>query len=71
MLMYPDHLSSFWRHFDLVKQAKFMIFGHFLENTREEWPQIWLVDVFLPPSVQIRFWSRYVDILHFGAILTQ
>ena len=63
--------SSFGRHFDLVKQAKFAISGHFLESTREEWPQIWHVDVFWPPSEQIRFWSRYVDIPHFGTILTQ
>ena len=26
-----------------------------------EWPQIWHVGVFWPPSEQIRFWSRYVD----------
>ena len=23
-----------------MKQAKFAISGHFLENTREEWPQV-------------------------------
>ena len=27
--------SSFWRHFDLVKEAKFAISGHFLKNTTE------------------------------------
>ena len=43
-----------------MKQAKFVISGYFLENIREEWPQIWLVDVSLPPSEQIRFWSRYL-----------
>ena len=37
---------NFWRHFDLVKQAKFAISGHLIENTKEEWPQIWHVDVY-------------------------
>ena len=63
--------SSFWRHFDFVKQAKFAISGHFLENTREELLQNWHVDVFWPPSEYMRFWSWYVDIPHFGVILTQ
>ena len=47
--------SSFWRHLDLVKQAKFVISVHFLVNTREEWPQIWHVDVFWSPSEQLDF----------------
>ena len=48
MLMYPDHLqdwlvsdhllliSLFWRHFNLVKQAKFATSGHFQKNAVEE-----------------------------------
>ena len=57
--------SSFW-HFDLVKQVKFAISGHFLENTREEWPQIWHVDVFwrFSEHIYIWFWSWSVDIPH-------
>ena len=31
---------SFWQHFKLVKQAKIVISGHFLENSWEEWPKI-------------------------------
>ena len=38
-----------------MKQAKFVISVHFLENTREEWPQIWHVDVFWSPSEQLDF----------------
>ena len=77
----PWELIRFWsssvdfphfagRHFDLVKQAKFAIFGHFLDNISEEWPLIWHVGVFWPYSKQITFWSRSVDIPHFDAILT-
>ena len=80
--MYPDYLEN-WLDFchslliflilvafDLVKQIKFAIFGHFIENTREEWPQIWHVDVFWSPSEQISFLSRSVDIHYFGSIVT-
>ena len=46
MLMYPDHFradkiwfiicwfSSFWQHFDLVKQVKFATSGHFFLRTQ-------------------------------------
>ena len=73
MLMYPDHFradeisviicwfSSFWHHFDLVKQTKFATSGHFLGNAREEWPELWHADVSWPPSELIKFWSRSVD----------
>ena len=58
--MYPEHLlnglgfghSLFilltWRYFDLVKQVKFAISGHFLMNTWEEWPGIWQAHVSWP-----------------------
>ena len=31
-----------------------------IQHTNGEWPRIWHVDVFWPPSEQIRFWSRYM-----------
>ena len=40
-----------------MKQAKFTISEHFLQNTTAEWPEIWHVDVFWPLSELIRFWS--------------
>ena len=73
MLMYPDHFradkiwviicwfSSFWHHFDLVKQAKFPTSGHFLEKARKEWPELWHADLSWPPSELIKFWSWSVD----------
>ena len=73
MLMHPDQLradkiwviicwfSSFWHHFDLVKQAKFATSGHFLENAMEEWPEPWHADVSWPPSELMKFWSWSVD----------
>ena len=80
MLMYPEHLENcldlghrlliffilvvFW----LSETGQ--ISGHFLRNAKEEWPQIWHVGVFWPSSEKVRFWSRYNDIPHFGAILT-
>ena len=47
-----------------------MIFGLFLQNTREEWPEIWHVDVFWSPSELIRFWSWSIDFPPFGTIFT-
>ena len=78
MLMYPDHFradkiwvicwfSSFWHHFDLVKQAKFATSGHFLENAMEEWPELWHADVSWPPSELIKFWSWSVDFPFFAS----
>ena len=43
--LYLDHdvlISSFWHLFDIVNWSNFR---HFLENTREEWPAIWHVDI--------------------------
>ena len=40
-----------------MKQAKFAVSGHFLENPLEEWAEIWYADVSRPPSELIRFWS--------------
>ena len=39
--------SLFWPYFDTVKQVKFTISRHFLENTWEGWPAIWHVDKLL------------------------
>ena len=58
-------LASFW-----LKQAKFATSGHFLEKTREEWPELWHADVFSPPSELIIFWPWSVNFPHFGIILT-
>ena len=63
------YISSLWRHFDLVKHVKFATSGHFLENTGEEWPEIWHAYVVCWPSAElIKFWSRSVDFPHFGVI---
>ena len=53
--------SSFWHHFDFVKQAKFATSGYFQENAREEWPELWHADVSWPPSELIKFWSWSVN----------
>ena len=41
---------SFWRNFDLVKEVRFAVSGHFLKNAFEEWPEILHADVSLSPS---------------------
>ena len=53
--------SSFWRHFDLVKQVKFAVSRHFLENAWEEWAEICHADLSSPLSELIRFWSWSFD----------
>ena len=55
--------SAFQRRscFDLVKQAKFATSGHFLENAREEWPELWHANVSWPSPELIKFWSWSVD----------
>ena len=51
MFMYDKILVTvcwfylFWWHFDLVKQVKIVVSNHVLENTWEEWPEIWHDDV--------------------------
>ena len=37
--------SLFWWHFDLKKQVKIVVSGHFLENAWKEWLEIWHGDV--------------------------
>ena len=73
MLIYPDYLqnridlvvvcrfSSFWRHFDLVKQVNLGVSRHFTESAWEVWPEFWHADVSRPPSELMRFWSQSVD----------
>ena len=41
---------SFWGHLDLVKQVKYGVSGHFLENKWEAWVKIWHADVSWSPS---------------------
>ena len=51
-------IFSFCQHSDSVKQVKFAVSMHFLENAWEEWAEI-CHDVTWPPSEQIWFWSRW------------
>ena len=60
--------SFVWRHFDLVKQVKFGVSGHFPENAWREWPPILHADVSRLPSELISLWSRSVDFSNFGII---
>ena len=83
MLLYPHHLQNwlvyslgllifkFWHFFDLVKQVKFGVSGHFLENSWREWSEILHACVSWPPSELIRVWSWSVDFSNFGTILSQ
>ena len=61
-------LSSFWHHFVFVKQDKFASSCPFLENAREEWPELRHADVSWPPLEPIELWSWSVDFPHFGGI---
>ena len=54
-----------------VKQVKFGVSRHFLENSCREWPEIWYAAVSWPPSEVISLWPRSVDFSNFGAILTK
>ena len=47
--------------FRLCESGQICDFRAFSWEHNKEWPQIWHVGVFWPPSEQIRFWSRYVD----------
>ena len=80
--MYPHHFRAdkvwvtkssvdFPNFGTILKQAKFVTSGHFLENAREEWPELWHADVSWPPSELIKVWSRSVDFPFFGIILTK
>ena len=51
--------------FRLCESGQLCDFREFSWEHNWEWPQIWHVGVFWPPSEHIRFWSRYVDIPHF------
>ena len=61
---------KFWRYFDSVKQAKFGVSVHLLENARREWPKILHVDVSWQPSELVSLWSWSVEFSNFGTILT-
>ena len=54
--------SSFWYHFDLVKQVKFSVSRYFPENAWREWLEILHADVSWAPSRLIRYWSCSVDL---------
>ena len=54
--------SSFWSHFDLVKQVRFRVFKIFF--------RIWHADVSWPPLELITFGSWSIGFPHFGTILT-
>ena len=62
---------QFWHYFDLVKQVKFGVSGHFLENVWRKWPEIWYAAVSWPHSEVIRLWLRSGDFSNFVAILTE
>ena len=53
-----------------MKQVKFAVSGHFLENALKEWPEILYADVSWPSWKLISLWLWSVDFLNFGAILT-
>ena len=61
--------SSFWHHFDLVKQVKFGVSGDFLQNAWEEWLEFWYADVSWLHFQLLTFWSWSVDFRHFDGIL--
>ena len=52
--------SEQW-HTYLVKQAKFTVCGHLMENAREEWPELGHTDISWLPSELIKFWPWSVD----------
>ena len=54
-----------------MKRVKFVVSGHFLENTWREWPGILPADISLLSLELIRFWSWSVDFPPFSVILTQ
>ena len=73
VLIYPDYLWS-WLHFghdlliflilaafNLVRQVKFVVSRHFLEDMLEELAETWGTDVSWPPLELITFWSWSVD----------
>ena len=49
-----------------MKQVKFRVSGHFLENSWREWPEILHADVSWPPSQLISSGSQSVDFLILG-----
>ena len=44
-----------------MKQVKFGVWGHFQQNTWEEWSEIWHADVSWPPSELVIFWKGLSD----------
>ena len=53
-----------------MKQVKFRVSGHFLENAWREWAEIWFAAVSGPLAELISLWSRSGDFSNFCAILT-
>ena len=59
---------SFWCYFDLVKQVKFGVSRHFLENPLRKWPEILHADVSWPLCELIRLWLQFVHISNFDLV---
>ena len=49
-----------------MKQVKFGVSGHLLENPLRKWPEILHADVFWAPSELFKLWSQFVDCLILG-----
>ena len=60
----------FWCYFDLVKQVKFGVSGHFLENPLSKWPEMLHAGVSWSLSELVRLAPQFLDFSNFGAILT-
>ena len=56
---------KFCHYFGLVKQVKFGVSKHFLENAWREWSEIFHATVSSPTAELIRLWSRSGDFLKF------
>ena len=67
LLIFPI-VASFW--LSETGQICDIWSGHCIENTREEWPEIWHFAVFWLPSELIRFWSLSADFSHSSTIFT-
>ena len=62
-----NHLPCEGTYF-LVKQVRFVVSSNFLENTWQEWPEMWHADVSWPHSEIIKFWSQSVDCPNFCCV---
>ena len=57
LLAMVSWFSSFWYHFNLLKQVKFGFSGEFHHNAWEEWLEIWHADVSWLHFQLVIFWS--------------